>query len=71
MARGDCANPLCEAEIIGKFRTTAGLVLEAAHVARIEQAVRDVATLDNARALDELMRPALPAQAQKRSAGAA
>lgn len=71
VARGDCANPLCEAEIIGKFRTTAGLVLEAAHVARIEQAVRDVATLDNARALDELMRPALPAQAQKRSAGAA
>lgn len=55
IARGDCLNPLPEADLVGKFRTTAGLVLDAAGVARLEKAVRDVATLDDVSELDALM----------------
>ena len=46
---------LPEADLVGKFRTTAGLVLDAAGVARLEKAVRDVATLDDVSELDALM----------------
>lgn len=70
VARGDHTNPLSEAELVDKFRTTAGLAFDAAHVARIEKAVRDVARLANVRALDELMRPAA-AKARKSPAGVA
>ena len=69
VARGDHRNPLSETELVSKFRTTAGLVFDAAHVARIEKAVRDIAGSDNVRALDELMRPALASKAQKSRAG--
>jgi 2-methylcitrate dehydratase PrpD len=65
VARGDHTNPLSEAELVSKFRTTAGLVFDSPHVARLEKAVRDVARLDNVRALDELMRPALATKPQK------
>src|SRR6185295_15607964 len=71
VARGDHSNPLPESELVSKFRTTAGLVLDAAHVARLEKAVRDIAACDNVRTLDELMRPALAAKAQKTSASVA
>jgi 2-methylcitrate dehydratase PrpD len=64
VARGDHANPLSEAEIVSKFRVTAGQAFDAAHVARIEKAVREIAKSDNVRTLDELMRPTL-AKAQK------
>lgn len=56
VARGDYTNPLAESEVVSKFRTTAGLVLDAAHVARLEQAVSNVAASNNVRELDELMR---------------
>lgn len=70
VARGDCKNPLSESELLSKFRTTAGLVFDAAHVARIEKAVRNIAQSDNVRALDELMRAGLAAKPQKSRAGA-
>jgi 2-methylcitrate dehydratase PrpD len=56
VARGDHTNPLSESEVVSKFRTTAGLVLDASHVARLEKAVRDVAASQNVRELDDLMR---------------
>jgi 2-methylcitrate dehydratase PrpD len=65
VARGDCMNPLSEDELTAKFRTTAGLVFDPAHVARLEQAVRDIAQSDNVRVLDELMRPMLVAKPQQ------
>jgi len=65
VARGDHTNPLSESELVNKFRTTAGLVFDAAHVARLEKAVRDVAGSDNVRTLDELMRPAAAVNVQK------
>jgi 2-methylcitrate dehydratase PrpD len=71
VARGDHKNPLSEAELVSKFRTTAGQACDAAHVARIEKAVRDIARSDNVRTLDELMRPAMAAKAQKLPAGVA
>jgi len=71
VARGDSENPLSEDELVRKFRTTAGTAFDAAHVARIEKAVRDVAKSDNVRALDELMRPVVASSAQKSRAGVA
>ena len=65
VARGDHTNPLSEAELVSKFRTTAGLVFDAAHVSRLENAVRDIAKSDNVRALDELMRPATGVKAPR------
>jgi 2-methylcitrate dehydratase PrpD len=71
VARGAHTNPLSESELAAKFRTTAGLVFDAAHVARLEKAVRTIARSDNVRTLDELMRPAATAKAQKTPAGIA
>jgi 2-methylcitrate dehydratase PrpD len=65
VARGDYTNPLSEAELVSKFRTTAGLVFDAAHVSRLEKAVREIVSCDNVRMLDELMRPALAGRTQK------
>jgi len=65
VARGDHANPLSEADLVDKFRTTARQAFDTAHVARIEAAVRDIARSDNVRTLDELMRPAIPKNATK------
>jgi len=71
IARGDCENPLSEAELVAKFRTTAGLVFDAGHVARIERAVRDIEKSANVRPLEELMRPAAAAKKKKTTAGVA
>ena len=70
VARGDCTNPLSEAELTEKFRTTAGLVFDAAHIARIEKAVREIENAENVRPLDELMRAAA-AGARRSPAGIA
>jgi 2-methylcitrate dehydratase PrpD len=71
VALGDHTNPLSEADLTAKFRTTAGLAFDAAHVARIERAVREIEKADNVRALDELMRPAMVDKARKAPAGVA
>jgi len=71
VARGDATNPLSEAELVSKFRTTAGLVFDAAHVARIEKAVREISKSDNVRSLDELMRSVVASKPQKSRAGVA
>lgn len=61
-ARGDCKNPLSEAELVEKFRTTAGQVFDAGHVARIQKAVREIEKAPDVRLLDELMRASAPAK---------
>ena len=55
IARGDYLNPLPEPDLVKKFRTTAGLVLDAARVATLEQAVRNVASLNDVSDLDAMM----------------
>jgi len=71
IARGDWQNPLSDVELVNKFRITAGTAFDAAAVAKIEKAVREIEKSDNVRALDELMRPAAAVKAGKSPAGAA
>ena len=40
-------------------------MFDAAHVSRLEKAVREIVSCDNVRMLDELMRPALAGRTQK------
>lgn len=56
VARGDAVNPLSEDELVAKFRTTAALVFNAADIARMEKAVRDIEKADNVRVLEQMMR---------------
>jgi 2-methylcitrate dehydratase PrpD len=71
IARGDCENPLSEAELVEKFRTTAGQVFGAGHLARIEKAVRDIAKAENVRALEELLRTPATVKGEQSKAGVA
>ncbi len=58
IARGDCENPLPEAELRAKFRTAAAATLDAAHIARLEDTVMRAADLGNCRELVALLTPA-------------
>lgn len=71
IARGDCENPLTDAEFRMKFRTAAGQALPPAQVARIEEMVTGVADLSDLGALVDLLIPAAAASQNGTSRGVA
>ncbi len=60
VARGDAANPLSDAEVRAKFRTTAGTLLALDAVAALERAVDGIDGCDDVTALTDLLRTAEP-----------
>jgi 2-methylcitrate dehydratase PrpD len=57
VARGDCTNPLSEAEVREKFRAVSGQVFSRDRVARIEEAVSNIEEMKDAGDLIELLLP--------------
>jgi 2-methylcitrate dehydratase PrpD len=57
IARGDSENPLSENEVRAKFRTAASAILNAAHIARLEDTVMHAAELPDCRELASLLVP--------------
>ncbi len=56
--RGDYRNPLTEAELRAKFRSNAALVLSDFQIARLEEQVAQIGSMDNVSPLAELLVPA-------------